>query len=90
MYAIRSYYVTTLTIAGCNGPDSLNFLSGLTRLTTLAVEDATATDLTPIAALTGLETLSVYGCPVTDYTPVSTLTALEKLYCGEEAALPEP
>jgi len=81
--------LTTLSIAGCDGPDSFAFAAGLPKLTTLAVEDGRATDLTPVATLTSLSDLYLYGTPIADYTPLTSLTNLQWLGCNEGAALPD-
>lgn len=82
-------WLTTHPPGSRRRPDTLLFLNNLPRLTTLVLEDATATDLLPIGALTELSTLSLYGCAAADYASLADLPSLEKLYCSENAALPE-
>lgn len=80
--------LTTLSIAGCDGPGSLAFVANLPKLTTLAVEDSHATDLTPVATLTALSDLYLYGTPIADYMPLASLANMQWLGCNEGAALP--
>lgn len=80
--------LTVLSIAGCGGPDSLAFVAGLPKLTTLSLEDAHATDVTPVAALTALNDLYLYGTPIADYAPLASLANLQWLGCNEDAVLP--
>ena len=80
--------LTTLSVAGCGGPDSLAFAAALPGLTTLAMEGAGATDLTPLAGLPALENLYLYGTPIADYAPLVGLRSLRSLGCGTDAALP--
>jgi len=80
--------LTLLTAAGCNGPTTLDFAPALKHLTSLALENAPITDLSP---LTGhkLQSLYLYGCPIADYAPLTTLPNLALLSCSEDAALPQ-
>lgn len=81
-------YLTTLTLAGCGGPETLDFAAALQGLESLAVEGARATDLTPLAGLTALQSLYLYGTPIADYAPLTALADLRLLGCDEAAALP--
>ena len=78
----------TLSIAGCDGPESLAFAARLTNLSTLAVEDAPVTDLTPLSGLSALERLSVYGCPIADFTALAGLPGLKRLNVAEGIRTP--
>ena len=76
-----------VTLAGCNGPQSLAFAANMPRLRTLVVESAPVTDLSPLTGA-GIATLSVYGCAIADYAPLSSLGALRLLSVNENAGLP--
>ena len=81
-------YLTTLSIAECGGPASLAFASALPQLETLALEGASATDLSALATRTALRRLSVYATPIQDFLPLASLSGLQRLSCNEGATLP--
>ena len=85
--ALPATKLSSLSLSGCNGPESLEFTKDLEKLKALVLEYAPVTDLSPLTGMK-LETLSLYGCEVTEYTPLQTLPSLKRLYCGESAALP--
>lgn len=85
--ALPAAKLNSLTLSGCNGPESLEMIKDLEKLKALVLEYAPITDLNPLAGMK-LETLSVYGCTIAEYAPLQTLSALKRLYCAETAALP--
>ena len=56
-------------------------LEGL-PLVTLALNENSISDFTPLASLTGLQTLYLSGNPATDYSPLARLTNLRQLALG--------
>ena len=85
--ALGNTQLSQLSLAQCNGPQTLAFAKDLVKLKVLVLDDSPVTDLAPISGM-ALETLSVYGCAIADYAPLTTLAAFKRLYCSEGPALP--
>ena len=79
--------MTHISLARCNGPETLAFVKDLAKLKVLVLEDAPITDITPLSGV-NLETLSLYGCTISDYSGLQTLASLKRLYCNVDAELP--
>ncbi|MBE0600728.1 MAG: hypothetical protein IH607_03005, partial [Firmicutes bacterium] len=79
--------LSTLTLASCNGPETLALIKDLETLKALVLENALVTDIAPLTGMK-LDTVSLYGCAIADYTPLQTLPSLKRLYCSQGAALP--
>ncbi|MBE0601418.1 MAG: hypothetical protein IH607_06485, partial [Firmicutes bacterium] len=71
--------LSTLTLASCNGTETLALIKDLENLKALVLENAPVTDIAPLTGMK-LDTVSLYGCAIADYTPLQTLPSLKRLY----------
>ncbi|HRX09727.1 MAG TPA: hypothetical protein P5559_11295, partial [Candidatus Limiplasma sp.] len=61
--ALKNTQLSQLSLAQCNGPQTLAFAKDLVKLKVLVLDNSPVTDLAPISGM-ALETISVYGCDI--------------------------